>query len=323
MVMRSLGRCLVSFGLVPCFLGACSPQEPAESPADPPAEPASEPPPEVETQQQEDANQGGTEAEAEDAAPAPSEAVPEPGPLVAQLCREICGRVKKSCSGRAADFCNASCGDYVSGAEECPTEIHAALRCQTSADDFLLCSNIAAESCAPLYKAMNDCREGLAKPTPWGQETEETNEESIPAGFARLRVPSAGFSHLAPEGTKLAAGEAGMFRAAASHGAFEYVVEAVSRDSKKTPDAKTLLRATTEYVGNACQPKLRLHGRYETKGVVHTRFDTVCSDGREIHGMMHFWGENIVAASVRHSGTGAENPNLEPFIFSFELSLAE
>jgi hypothetical protein len=211
----------------------------------------------------------------------------------------------------------------VSGAEECPTEVHAALRCQTSADDFLLCSNIAAESCAPLYKAMNECRTGIVPPIPWGQKGAQAKEENMPEGFLRLQVNAAGFSHLAPQGAKVEVGESGLFKAAATQGDFEYVLEAVSRDNKKTPDAKTLLRATTEYVGNACQPKLRLHGRYETKGVVHTRFDTVCADGREIRGMMHFWGENIVAASVRRSAAGAQDPNLEPFIFSFELSAGE
>ena len=317
---------LVAFG----FFAACAPKEPAKEPAKatPPAE--AEPAAAAESEPEE----AGAQDVPEETAVPTGPGAPE---LVGQLCREICGRVKKSCSPRAADFCHASCGDYVSGAEECPTEVHEALRCQTSADDFLLCSNIAAESCAPLYTAMNDCRTGIVPPKPWGQKVEETKAEDIPAGFARLRVQAGeslapdgvkraqfDFSHFAPEGTKVLGGEpGGLFKAAARHGDFEYVLEAVSHDNKKPLDAKTLLRATTEYVGSACQPKLRLHGRYDTKGVVHTRFDTVCADGTEIHGMMHFWGENIVAASVRNSAGGAANPNLEPFIFSFELSSAK
>lgn len=304
--------------LVPvCLLGACGPKAPAEGPEgesdevvpEPSAEEnVAEPLPSPEVEEVE-----GLAAPSKEQEVAPSE-------LVAELCRGICARVKKSCSGRAADFCNASCGDYVDGAEACPTEVHAALTCQTSADDFLLCSNIAAESCAPLYRTMSDCRDGRVAPIAWGQAIESGKKEDIPAGFARLFVKEAAFSVLAPVGATVTQSEGEKFKSVTTHDGFEYVVEAVSRDNKKPLDAKTLLRLTTEYVGNACQPKLRLHGRYETQGVVHTRFDTVCADGTEMRGMMHFWEENVVAAFTRRSPAGVANPNFEPFVFSFELS---
>lgn len=299
------------------LLGACGPQEPAQAPEPESSAQSADPPPEESAESDSSPTLAGQEAAAE-ATPVEGGAVP--GELVAELCRGICARVKKSCSARAADFCNASCGDYVDGADSCPTEVHAALTCQTSADDFLLCSNIAAEQCAPLYRTMSDCRDARAAPIPWGQKVDTAKKEDIPPGFARLLVKEAVFSNLAPEGAKLEFGEGGKFKSVTSHDGFEYVLEAVSLDNKKPLDAKTLLRLTTAYVGNACQPKLRLHGRYETQGVVHTRFDTVCSDGTEIRGMMHFWGENVVAALARRNPAGVENPNLEPFIFSFEHS---
>jgi hypothetical protein len=298
-----------------CLFGACGPKSPAEAPL-----PESEAP-EPASSSEEEVAEPSPEPALGEAPPAESKE-PEvaPSELVAELCRGICARVKKSCSGRAADFCNASCGDYVDGAETCPTEVHAALTCQTSADDFLLCSNIAAESCAPLYRTMSDCRDGRAAPIPWGQKIETAKKEDVPPGFARLFVKEAAFSILAPGGATVTPGEGGKFKSVSTHDGFEYVVEAVSRDNNKPLDAKTLLRLTTEYVGNACQPKLRLHGRYETQGVVHTRFDTVCADGTEMRGMMHFWEENVVAAFARRSPAALPNQNLEPFIFSFELS---
>ncbi len=276
-------------------------EQPAPAPAEPEESPTVEAPVE----------ESSTEA-AEPEGPSPSE-------LVGTLCEEICSKVRKSCSGRAADFCSASCGDYITGAEQCPTEVHAALTCQSTADDFLLCSNIAAESCAPLYRTMTDCRNGGVAPRPWGQKAEEKSDENVPEGFARLEVPQGGFSNLAPSGAKVEKLEGGLFKAVATNGDFKYVIEAVSIENDKKLDAKTLLRSTTNYVGNDCQPKLRLHGRYETQGVVHTRFDTVCKDGTEMHGMMHFWEKNIVAVFAQSATASVKNPNLEPFIFSFEL----
>ncbi len=322
---RSIGRgalLAAAAGFVGFLAEGCAAQPPAES-----AEPSADAPVADDTEHaaqpvDEPAPPPPKDEWAADDAPAEPEG-PSPSELVADICREICSRVKKSCSARAADFCNASCGDYVSGAQDCPTEVHAALSCQTSADDFLLCSNIAAESCAPLYKEMTDCRSGVSAPKPWGEKRESSTADNIPDGFTRLFVQAGGFSNLAPKGASVKPLEGGLFKATAQHEGFEYVIEGVSRTNTQKLDAKTLLRATTQYVGNDCQPKLRLHGRYETQGVVHTRFETVCKDGTEISGMMHFWDQNIVAVSARRGEAGVENPALESYIFSFELPKAD
>jgi hypothetical protein len=83
----------------------------------------------------------------------------------------------------------------------------------------------------------------------------------------------------------------------------------------------SILRTATKYVGNSCQPKLRLHGRFESQGVIHVRFDTVCEDGRAYHGILHFWdGKSVVATTQLDSElpAGEKNPNLEAFLFGFQ-----
>ena len=95
------------------------------------------------------------------------------------------------------------------------------------------------------------------------------------------------------------------------------MVESIAKDNKKKVTAASILRIATKYVGNECQPKLRLHGRYETDDVIHVRLDTVCEDDTEIRGMLHFYGENIVAISARRRKAEGDNPHLEPVLFSF------
>jgi hypothetical protein len=64
------------------------------------------------------------------------------------------------------------------------------------------------------------------------------------------------------------------------------------------PTAKRVLRNATQFLGNDCQPKLRLRGRFETQGVVHIRFDTVCKDGTQKNGMFHFFDSKVFALQV-------------------------
>jgi hypothetical protein len=201
-------------------------------------------------------------------------------------------------------------------------EVHAALSCQNDADDFLLCSNIAAESCANLYRQMKRCRAGEVAAKPWGQTEETVAESDVPAGFVRKKVEAHGFSVPMPKGVKLATKDDQHFEMSAKDGAgITYLAKSLELGSSKKPTDVSILRTATKYVGNSCQPKLRLHGRFESQGVIHVRFDTVCEDGRAYHGILHFWdGKSVVATTQLDSElpAGEKNPNLEAFLFGFQ-----
>lgn len=259
----------------------------SESPAEPDAEP-----------------QVSAETEAEPAPPPPQEPA---RPDVAGACRTLCERTEKACSARAAQFCTASCSDYESAAEKCPVEVTRALACQAEAEDVGLCANIARPECAPMFVAMRDCRSGKKPPLALGElevpvvETTSANWSTVEVASLRLKVrfPSVHTQkHTAMGGVT------------ASSGGSEYTVEAFEGFPKLTDS--TLLRAVTAYVGNACQPKLRLHGRYETKGIVHVRFSTSCSDGLVIEGMVHVNGTQWIAASKRTPSSASTTPSAAP-----------
>lgn len=296
-------------------VGACSTPPPAESP-EPAQEPNSDPEPLVE--------EPPPEPEPLEEAAEPEEA-PPPGPkpteVVGDVCEATCKKVESACSQRASEFCRASCRDYVGAAESCPVEVHAALSCQNDADDFLLCSNIAAESCANLYREMKRCRAGEVAPKVWGQTEEAVVKSDVPTGFERKAVPAHGFSIPMPKGAKLSAAEKNFEMSAQDASGITYVVKSLELGSTKKPTDVSILRTATQYVGNTCQPKLRLHGRFESQGVIHVRFDTVCEDGSVYHGVLHFWdGKSVVATTKlpRELPAGEKNENLEPFLFGFQ-----
>ncbi len=301
-------------GLACSLLGACAGQTPAPEPA-----PAEAPPPLAAQPEQQ-----------VDEAPAPpppqpeEEVVEEPAPppepataIVARVCEEGCAKMDSACSARSASFCRASCRDYVSAAEKCPVEVEDALSCQAHADDFLLCSNIAAESCTPLFRSMKDCREGRAEPQV--RKEKEPEQSNVPAGWERFTVEQAGYSVLVPQTVKLTSSEAAYRAMGKDELGIEYRLEPLSTGGRE-PTAANILRSATGYLDNSCQPKLRLHGRYESEGVIHVRLDTVCEDGSEWHGMLHFWGKRgaVTTSFLQPSQASLENPHLESFLFSFE-----
>lgn len=242
----------------------------------------------------------------------------DPGPENAlQLCEAICHKMDTACTDRAADFCRASCGDYESAAHKCPVEVEAALGCQADADAVLLCSNIAAPICAPLYKRMQDCRAGTLAPQARNAGSEK--EEPLPSGFALLSVPGLELEQLLPEGARVTTDATGLVHARSTGpGGVEYALVQLP-DEARSPTDKSILRTATAFVGNACQPKLRLRGRFETQGVIHVRLDTVCEDGKQHHGILHFFdGHVLVAVATSDPGVGAPADELlEAFLFSF------
>jgi hypothetical protein len=73
-------------------------------------------------------------------------------------------------------------------------------------------------------------------------------------------------------------------------------------------------------VGKDCGEDLRLHGRFESKGVKHVRFDAPCKAGGGYRGFLHVWDQKIVIASGRFAKvTFGEllSQELESFLFSF------
>lgn len=318
-IRSSALRLKAGLALTPLFLSSCAPS-PAPPPAAPQPEPVATPQPQPEPTPEPALSDEKTEESPPLPTPVPEQDLaPE---RVAAICETTCGKMDGACSSRAANFCRASCRDYVSAAQKCPVEVEDALSCQGEADDFLLCSNIAAESCAPLFRDMKNCRDGLSEPKT--RSASDSEETEFPEGFTRVRFDAEGFSLVAPTNTQ--ATGAGLTFSAQGQDAqgIEYLAAALKTEGKK-PDASRILRAATAYVGLACQPKLRLHGRYENHDVIHVRFDTVCEDGSAFHGMLHFWNNQGIATTTRHSAELAsqENPQLESFLFSFELLSSE
>ena len=315
---RLVAGCMVEIGLL--LLTGCAPSGASNAPAESPA-PASDAPtskndPHAAQPAPEPAASEGDEWA--DDEPIPSVSAEDPGPQNAlSLCESICKKMDGACADRAADFCRASCGDYESAARKCPVEVEAALGCQTSADDFLLCSNIAAPSCAPLFKRMQDCRDGAMAPQARGAQP--TNEDETPAGFSLLAVPSLGVQQLLPSTARLGKSKEGLALATASLDNVHYALIQLP-DEPKTPTDKSILLTATTFVGNDCQPKLRLRGRFETQDTIHVRFDTVCKDGKQHHGMLHFMGAQVVV-TVATSDAGVDAPPedvLDAFLFSFK-----
>jgi hypothetical protein len=241
---------------------------------------------------------------------------PKPADLIGLVCEKTCQRVEKNCSAKEAKFCRASCRDYVSGAEHCPVEIHGALSCQQDAEDFRLCANISDEACVPLFRKMIDCRTGKVPPRVWGDMSREAKADHG-KGLHPLKLSGYSMTQLMPEGTQVDAGPP--FKANKSNGAGRFVIEAVPLEGK-TLSSASMLRTVTKYVGVACQPKLRLHGRFESGHVVHSRFDTTCKDGTEYHGLAHFWPDRaLMVAHVGPASAALEEGPRDAFLFGFKV----
>jgi hypothetical protein len=103
----------------------------------------------------------------------------------------------------------------------------------------------------------------------------------------------------------------------------EFRVEPLSAVPDKYTD-KTILRLGTAFVGDQCEKKLRLHGRYETGQIIHIRFSTLCetsSGMMPFEGIFHLSPGSGVAASVKPlAGTEPAPDDADVFYFGFEPS---
>lgn len=259
----------------------------------------------------------GARAPSEDASPAAEPELPDPAKLVGEICERTCARVDKECSQKAAKFCRASCRDYVNGTEKCPVEIHGALACQEDAESFRLCANIADEACTPLFRKMVECREGRVAPRVWG-DTTRPKEEDPAAGLVAFAVPGFNITQLMPEPVTVKTQEPLAAEAMEPGEPGRFVIDAAAIEGKKLSAANEL-RTVTKYVGTACEPKLKLHGRFESFGAAHVRFDTVCKGGLEYHGVAHFYPDRVLfVAHIAKAADGLSDARRDAFLFGFK-----
>lgn len=304
--LGSLTACGLVFG---CAAGQSSPP-PAATPNTAPQPEQESPADSAETE-----SSDSTEVTPSEAAPPPE----DPSDVVRELCELNCQKADAACSKSTAEFCRASCRDYVSGAEDCPVEIADALRCQNSAADFEICSNIAAASCSNLYRDLEACRSGKAPPRVWGEQVKASEEGGLPSGWETLEEASFGFSSLMPQGFTLEKTADG-FRSSgpATDGG---IYATVGFRFKSKPTDLQVMNTAIAYVGKGCGEDLRLHGRFESKGVAHVRFDAPCESGGGYRGFLHVWGQQLVLTAGKFTKiTFGEDlsPSLERFLFSFE-----
>jgi len=297
------------------LLAGCAAGQTSSSPAAPP-KPAPEP-----DEKDGVAEMPPVEADSPDDAGVPEETSPQENPVdvVRELCELNCQKADAVCTASTAEFCRASCRDYVSGAEDCPVEIAEALRCQNTAADFEICSNIAAASCSELYRDLEACRTGKSPPRVWGQRVEASHEDGLPSGWEMLEEANFGFSSLMPQGFTLEKTEDGFKSSGSAPDGGSYAT--VGYRLKSKPSDIQVMNIAIAYVGKGCGEDLRMHGRFESKGVTHVRFDAPCESGGGYRGFLHQWGQQLVltAGKFKKISFGEElSPSLERFLFSFE-----
>lgn len=248
---------------------------------------------------------------------APPAEAPKPSALerIRTLCAEGCSKMEGRCKEASVDVCRVNCENFESDGERCPFEVEDALACQAEADDVIPCSNTAAESCVRQYRAMRECTMGRVPPRQASEGAQTEAPEDVPDGFARVSDARLGLSLLFPEPLVRASGEEAL-RLSATLGEFEFRAETLPI-AVPNPTDKTILKTALDFLGFACQSKLRLHGRFESEGVIHVRFDTACKDGVEWHGAFHFLDQRVAVTAVR-AKTKPSNPipHFEDFLFS-------
>lgn len=240
----------------------------------------------------------------------------DPIAVASRLCNLLCEEIKGACTARSAQFCQASCPDWIDAAKQCPIEVEEALTCQTKADRFLLCSNVATATCAPLYRTLTECSEGKRPPK---TEKGAPPPSGVPAGYVRHTLPSLGGYFLLPEGPLDEQSES---RVVAKRGAATYVIERLKDVPSKELTDMTVLQIASAYVGNPCVPKLSLKGRFEKGELTYIRFATTCKDGTPWAGIFLLSKGNGVAASVRMAAGQPLPADVDTYIYGFEPTVA-
>lgn len=238
---------------------------------------------------------------------------------LAERCEAVCRVMDTQCKDRAQRLCRGKCDEYTPLMKSCPFELAELLTCQEKAEDKIACSNMIAESCVLSYKELTACEKGerAAWTGPRTGETAKTEGYEAPGGFHFQELPDWSVASFVPAGASELQ-ERQKKRYSGKDGDIEYAIEPLPSTPKTITD-KTILKTVLDYLGFDCQKSLKVYGRFETKEVVHVRFETECKAGTAYRGMVHLWdGKGYVSYARRAEKFLGEDPKLEPFLFSFK-----
>jgi len=234
------------------------------------------------------------------------------GPTVASVCEALCSRVDERCSKDSARQCRGQCKIYVDKSKGCEAEYRAALDCQAGAAQKELCGNVAAANCLDEFRDIKRCQRG--EKTSASAASASSSGSGLPAGWKVFTDDQLGFKIGLPASAALDRNaERRTWRA--TEGDVEYVVAQLPSPNQAIT-SKVLLKLVIDYVGYRCQKNLKLHGQFEIGDEVAIRYDTVCRDGTEWHGMLRVRPDQAKSTAY-HAPAGAEGV-LEPFIYSYK-----
>jgi hypothetical protein len=237
-----------------------------------------------------------------------------PAPTVAEVCEQLCVRADQICTADGARRCRGACVAYVRASTGCEDQTKAALECQVRAEASDICSHVAASSCAREFRVLRACQRGEPPP-----ETQLGTAGDVPAAWQKIVDEELGFSlSLPPDAALDTAAKRRTWRA--EEGGTSYVVARLPDPPAKITDA-ALLRMVIDYVGVTCQRNIRLHGRFESDGIVGVRYDSGCNDKSQWHGMLRIRGGQALSIGW-HAPAGVQGV-LDPFFFSFEYAKSQ
>ena len=287
---------------------------PDSRPASEEQEKVAEPPSASEPVSAEEEESVATESAAEGADEEESVAETEDaeGRTVASVCEALCARVDERCSKDSARQCRGQCKIYVEKSKGCEAEYRAALDCQAGAAQKELCGNVAAANCLDEFRDIKRCQRG--EKTSASDASAPASGSGLPAGWKMITDDQLGFKIGLPASAALDR-DAERRTWSATVGDVEYVVAQLPSPNKPIT-SQVLLKLVIDYVGYRCQKNLKLHGQFEIGDEVAIRYDTVCRDGTEWHGMLRVRPDQAKSTAY-HAKSGAEGV-LEPFIYSYK-----
>ena len=243
---------------------------------------------------------------ADPAASASAGAAANPRRGLDEVCEKLTERAQQKCTKQVANLYAVSCRRYEK-TTKCESEIARALECQLKAADDSLCAHQSDPNCSDVMHQLKACEKGTAP-----VEQTQAEDLTLPASWGKVSDSQMGFTVAMPRGAALDATATRRTWKAEESG-ISYLVADVAPPTGALSNA-AILRTITNYVGNRCQLKLKVHGQLEIKGTTVVQYDSGCTDGTEWHGMMHFWGNKAVSTGL-HGPSGSKGV-LEPYYYS-------